>query len=35
MFERFVSAGISRAQFLRRSAVAAGTVAGIGLLRAR
>jgi hypothetical protein len=35
MFERFVSADISRAQFLRRSAVAAGAVAGIGLFRAR
>jgi hypothetical protein len=34
MFERFVSEGISRAQFLRRGVVAAGAVAaGIGLLR--
>jgi hypothetical protein len=35
MFERAVSAGISRGQFVRRSALAVGAVAGLGLLRAR
>jgi hypothetical protein len=32
-FDRVVAAGMSRAQFLRRGAVAAGAVAGLGLLR--
>jgi hypothetical protein len=34
LFERALTAGISRAQFLRRGAVTAGAVAGLGLFRA-
>jgi len=35
LFDRAVAATMSRAQFFRRSAVAAGAVAGLGLLRTR
>ncbi len=35
LVERAFSAGLSRAQFLRRTALAAGAVGGLGLLRAR
>jgi hypothetical protein len=35
LVERMLAAGMSRSQFVRRSAVAVGGVAGLGLLRAR